>query len=411
MSEEQKNGSRATILIRVVACLIILLVGFGGFAFLKGKKKSPGHAEQVERAIQVEAVAAVFKNVPVQIKAHGELRSLRMVEIAAEVAGSVVEVHPRLQTGEVIAKGELLFAIDDRDYRSDYESNKTRLAILKRDKVITAKELDRVRTLFEKNKVGTRAGVEKAEKSANSSADRFAQVKQAMVRAEIKLERCKVFAPFTCRITSKKIEKGQYVAPGKIVLGLADDSLLELEVPLDSRDAFKWLQFTESGGDMASTSEAWFAGLKPVSCEVSWTEDTSNSATGILNRVSSYDKNTRTVKVVLRIDSKEFMKQKRPMPLVSGMFCRVVIPGKSMQQVVELPRWAVSFENTVYVIRDSRLETVPVQVARVQDNNAYISEGIAEGDMVITTRLVNPLERSLVKVAKPVPPKKGEVKK
>lgn len=404
MSEEQKNSIRATILIRVVACLIILLMGFAGFAFLKGKKTAPGHAEQVERAIQVEAVAATFKNVPVQIKAHGELRSIRMVEIAAEVAGSVVEVHPRLQTGEVIAKGELLFAIDDRDYSSDYESNKTRLAILKRDKEITAKELHRVRILFEKNKVGTRAGVEKAEKAANSSADRFAQVKQAMIRAEIKLERCKVFAPFTCRITSKNIEKGQYVAPGKIVIGLADDSVLELEVPLDSRDAFEWLQFTDRNGDKASVSEAWFSALKPVPCAVTWTEDTNNSATGILNRVSSYDKKTRTVKVVLRIDAKKFMKQKRPMPLVSGMFCRVVIPGTSMQQVVELPRWAVSFENTVYVIRNSRLETVPVHVARVQDNKAYISEGIAEGDMVITTRLVNPLERSLVKVAKPAPP-------
>lgn len=36
-------------------------------------------------------------------------------------------------------------------------------------------------------------------KEANSSADRLAQVQQVMPRAEIKLERCKVVAPFTCR--------------------------------------------------------------------------------------------------------------------------------------------------------------------------------------------------------------------
>ncbi len=207
------------------------------------------------------------------IEAHGELRSIRKVEIAAEVAGSIVAVNPRLLTGEVIAEGELLFAIDDRDYRSDYESNKTRLAILQRDKELTAKELKRVQTLFEKNKVGTRAGVEKAEQAANSSADRLAQVQQAMVRAEIKLERCKVFAPFTCRIISKNIEKGQYVAPGKIVLGLADDSVLELEVPLDSRDAFEWLQFSDIGEKRLAGSDAWFSALKPVECKVIWTED------------------------------------------------------------------------------------------------------------------------------------------
>jgi len=376
------------------------MLGFGGFKFLKGQKKAPGHAKQIEMPLRVQAVEARFKDFSVQIEAHGELRSIRMVEIAAEVAGSVVEVHPRLQTGEIIAEGELLFAIDDRDYRSEYESNKTRLAILKRDKELTAKELVRVRTLFEKNKVGTRAGVEKTEQAANNSADRLAQVQQALTRAKIKLERCRVLAPFTCRITSKNIEKGQYVAPGKIVLGLADDSVLELEVPLDSRDAFEWLPFVKNNHDNPVASEAWFAAVEPVLCEVIWTEDANNKATGVLNRVSSFDEKTRTVKVVLQIDSRQFAKQNRPMPLVAGMFCRITIPGGLMKDVVELPRWAVSFENTVYVIRDGRLETAPVQVVRVQDDNAYISKGLVQGDMVITTRLVNPLERSLVEVLK-----------
>jgi len=410
MSEKQEKSIRATVLIRVVVCLIIILMGFGGFKFLASKKKAPSQIEQVERAIRVETVTATFKNVPVEIESHGELRSIRMVEIAAEVAGSVVEVHPRLQTGEVIAKGELLFAIDDRDYRSEYESNKTRFAILKRDKELTAKELQRVRTLFEKNKVGTRAGVEKTEQAANNSADRLAQIQQAMTRAEIKLERCKVFAPFTCRITFKKIETGQYVAPGKIVLGLADDSVLELEVPLDSRDAYKWLQFTDAKDHKPATSEAWFAGLKPVQCAVTWTEDVNNRATGILNRVSVFDEKTRTVKVILRIESKQLAQQNSVIPLVSGMFCRATIPGKSMEQVVELPRWAVSFENTVYMVHEGRLQTVPVVVVRVQNNNAYISRGLTEGDTVITTRLVSPLEHSLVQVVTPASPE-DEVKK
>ncbi len=400
MSEQQQNSMSAAVIIRVVTCLIILLVGVGGFRVLKGRKKAPSQAKLVERPLRVEALTTIFKDVPVLIEAYGDLHSIRMVEIAAEVAGNVVEVHPRLQTGEVISEGELLFAIDDRDYRTEYESNRTRLTILKRDKELTARELARMRTLFEENKVGTRAGVEKAEQAANNSADRFAQVKQAMIRAEIKLERCRVFAPFTCRIISKKVEKGQYVAPGKIVLGLADDSILEIEVPLDSRDAFEWLQFTESMENEAAASEAWFASVKPVLCEVIWTENEKNRATGVMNRVSSFDKNTRTVKAVLQIDSRQFGKLNRPMPLVSGMFCRVVIPGGTMNHVIELPRWAVSFEKNVYVIRDNRLETVPVAVLRVQENNSYISKGLEEGEMVITTRLVNPLERSLVQVIK-----------
>jgi multidrug efflux pump subunit AcrA (membrane-fusion protein) len=76
----------------------------------------------------------------------------------------------------------------------------------------------------------------------------------------------------------------------------------------------------------------------------------------------------------------------------------VEIPGKSLKNVVKLPRWAVSYENTVYMSVDGRLKTVPVEVARLDSDNAYISGGINPGDLVVTTRLVSPLENSLLTI-------------
>jgi hypothetical protein len=69
-----------------------------------------------------------------------------------------------------------------------------------------------------------------------------------------------------------------------------------------------------------------------------------------------------------------------------------------MSGVMALPRWAVSFENTVYVVRDSRLKTVGVRVVRIQGDRVFIAEGLNEGEQVIVTRLVDPLENSLVEV-------------
>ncbi len=394
MQNKKSGVDRTTVFIRVIACFLILGFGIAGFALLKKLKKEPVQSEVVEHALKVETEQVQFTDEPVLIEAYGQLRSIRMVDIAAEVAGTIVQLHPNLQTGEIIRKGELLFAIDELDYRTEYESNATRLGIVRRDKEIAVGELKRVRTLFEKNNVGTEAGVEKAEQTANSIADKLAQIKQAMTRAQINVERCKVVAPFTCRITSKQIELGQYVAPGKIVLGLADDSILELEVPLDSGDAFNWLTFDGQN----SQAGAWFAEPKPVQCNVIWTENKNNRAIATLDRVSLFDEQTRTVRVVLRMDSKQFDTQNRSIPLVSGMFCKVQIPGKNMEKVVALPRWAVSFENTVYLVKNKRLVTVPVEVARVQDNKAFVSSGLASGDLVVITRLVNPLEQSLAQI-------------
>ena len=69
-----------------------------------------------------------------------------------------------------------------------------------------------------------------------------------------------------------------------------------------------------------------------------------------------------------------------------------------MQGVVRLPRWAVSFENTVHVSVDDRLKTVPVEVVRVQGEEAFVSGGLAAGDVAVVTRLIDPLENTLLEL-------------
>jgi hypothetical protein len=86
------------------------------------------------------------------------------------------------------------------------------------------------------------------------------------------------------------------------------------------------------------------------------------------------------------------------LPLVEGMFCRVEIPGRTLQGVFRLPRHAVSFDNTVYVADGSRLKTVAVTVARTQGEEALISGGLQAGQQVIVTRLVDPLENTLLTI-------------
>ncbi len=86
------------------------------------------------------------------------------------------------------------------------------------------------------------------------------------------------------------------------------------------------------------------------------------------------------------------------MPLVEGMFCSVKIPGRTLNNVFRLPRQAVSFENTVHLAIDNRLKTVPVKVARMEGENVYVYGGLNADDMVVTTRLIDPLENVLLEI-------------
>ena len=148
----------------------------------------------------------------------------------------------------------------------DRERQKT----IERNRELAKAEYERVKKLYQTNKVVSQSGVDKAEQAYNAAADAAdqmarmialypIQIKEAqsglasararLTVAEINLKRCKVAAPFKGRVKSVALEINQFVSPGQNVLTLADDSVLEIRVPIDSRDARKWLMFKPDSND------------------------------------------------------------------------------------------------------------------------------------------------------------------
>ena len=394
---EKAKKPAMVVLISIVVSIIVLIVGVMGMKMLASMKTPPAEAKNGERPLRVEATQVKQEDIPVFITGYGEVKTFNVVPIAPEVTGKIVKIHSRLEAGEIIPKGEILFKIDPRDYMTVCKTGRNRLRILKRSQELAKKEYERVRVLFEKNSVGTQAGVEAAEKAMLSASDLTNQIAQVLETAETNLERCEVRAPFNARIKSVSLEKGQYVTPGQNVVILADDSILEIQVPLDSRDSRKWLRFRE---DKTNGKVAWFSSLEQVPCQISWTENNNGQTwDGQLHRVVKFDQQTRTLTVAVRVYAKTAVKKNsQSLPLVEGMFCSIKIPGRTLNNVFRLPRQAVSFENTVYLAVDNRLKTVPVKVARMEGENVYVHSGLIAGDMVVTTRLINPLENALLEI-------------
>ncbi len=435
---EDKTEKRRDIRLRIILCLVILFSGVGGFLALASLKKPPAEVVSSERALKVEVTAVAAESTAIHITGYGEVRSLNSVKISAEVAGQVQSVHPRLEVGEVIPAGELLFDIDARDYaaavaqsqaevaqwtsslqrlRKQFAIDTERMKTLERSRDLAKAEFDRIKDLFLNNSVGTRSGVDRAEQAYNAAldlADQMAQsvavypiriketqsslagAKARLQRAQADLERCRVTAPFTGRLTLAAVETGQYVAPGQALVTIADDTMLEIQVPLDSRDVRQWLQF--KNGE-SSAAGAWFGQPETVACKIRWTEDKRGHVwRGTLHRVVTFDQKTRTVTAAVRISADDARSQGKGLPLVEGMFCEVEIPGRTLEKAYRVPRTAVSFKETVFTVKDQRLKTIAVEVARVDNDFAYITSGLSDGDRVITTRLVDPLENALLEI-------------
>jgi len=423
----------------VLACALILLAGAAILVILVSRREPPAQAVVVERAVPVQVQAVHPEDVPVVITGFGEVRPLDVAQFAPQVSGQVLAVHPRLEVGAVIPEGEVLFEIEATDYassltqaraqvaqgeatltrlRMQQQVDQERLETLARTRELARGEFERLRELLEEHDVGTRSGVDAAEMQANQARDAYDQLHQAvrlyptrlqeaeagvavaraqLELASVNLARTEVRAPLTSRLSAVQVKPGQFVRAGEPVLTLVNDAVLEISIPLESRDARRWLRFSEA---TPGESVSWFGALEQVPVRVYWTEDREGGYwEGTLDRVERFEDTTRQVTVAVRVTSQDAVRPGADLPLVEGMYCAVEIPGKEMQDVYRLPRWAVSFEGrSVHLAVDSRLKMREVEVLRNQGDETFVSGGLEPGDLVVTTRLVDPLPNTLLDI-------------
>lgn len=413
----------------------MLFAGVSGFTLMSSLREPPAEASTPSgaNALAVQTVAIEPTDYTVSIDGYGEVRSIRSVEMASEVSGTVVETHPRFVAGGVVQAGEILFALDPRPYeaaaeqararvahweaqvsrlQAELEATRQRTQPLERSVELARARYERAKELH-KQSIGNQTDVDAAERDYNAAVDTLAQVKQALAsypmtieesrqqlaeeqaglkHALLDLEYTKIKAPFDGHITGVFVETGQYVSRGQRTVRIADDSVLEIPVKLDAQEARAWLRFDD---DAKQNGMAWFAQVEPVTCTVRWVEQPERARwQGRLDRVERIDPETRTVTAVVRLAAKDALACKEGPPLVAGMFCEVTIPGRVLTDVFAVPRNAVNVDGSVYLADDGRLQTVPVTIARTEGDVALVRDGLHTGDRVITTRLINPIDNT-----------------
>lgn len=457
MSDDNRPGGWRRTLVSVALGALIIAVAVVASLGLASRRKPPVQAEIAERAIRVDVLSVRHEDVPVWVSGYGEARARDEVTLSPEVSGRVESVHPRLEVGEVIPAGEPLFSIDSRDYRArvaeaqanaeqwtatidrlqkQFATDRERLPTYASTRDLAKRDYERALSLFKEQNIESESFVGDREAEYNQAQDAYNQFAQtielyplrieeaksslaaaqaALERAQADLGRTVITAAFDARLKEVDVEPGEWIAPGSRVLTLADDSTLQIAVPLNSQDVSNWIQFESQSADQ---ERAWFHDVLHVPVEVAWSEGLSTNVwQGELDRVVRYDEETRTVTVMVNVSGAEARTPRAgSLPLVEGMFCRVRIPGKIATSVVRLPAESVGFDadasgmRTVYVAAPDkettavRLATREVKESHVDGQFVYVSEGLTDGDQVIVTRLVNPLERTLLNVQETAAP-------
>ncbi|MBF0502502.1 MAG: efflux RND transporter periplasmic adaptor subunit [Candidatus Riflebacteria bacterium] len=223
-------------------------------------------SQQASAAPQTLIAAVVERNLVYE--AVGTIQPRMTTTLSSKVTGNVLEVLKR--EGDSVSAGEILVKIDARDLASDLAGAKAGLseaaaglseldrnrqgALANKEQVLSSLKLaesnfQRTKELFDKKSVsrqefdqaqaqldGTRAQLKAVEAQINGIEATRSRIGARMNQAQAgisKVETVKglaeVAAPFSGRVTARKIEPGMLAAPGIPLLMVEDDSNLRLE--------------------------------------------------------------------------------------------------------------------------------------------------------------------------------------
>jgi multidrug efflux pump subunit AcrA (membrane-fusion protein) len=206
--------------VRVIAPLVVVGLALGVANRFVQSKPQAQRAERRVSAPLVEVMPAILGPQTLTVEAMGTVRPAHLLVVQPQVSGAIIDHHPALVPGGLIAEGETLVTIDARDYELAVERQQAQVARARLDlrvengrQAIAEQEWD---SMAQELVMMDRADESLARREPQVAAAR-AGVKSAVgavEMAQLSLDRTRISAPFNAVVREEAVEVGQIVGPG-----------------------------------------------------------------------------------------------------------------------------------------------------------------------------------------------------
>ncbi len=352
--------------------ILIVIIVTALAAFIMTKNKAParqrGHAPSV--AVPVQAITSSSGNYQVILSSQGIANARTETIISAQVSGNIIDVSDKYRAGAFFEKGEWIMSIDSRDYEaslqlSEAAVDRARLAITQEQANVdlAKKNWDRLNPGEKANDLVLRKPQLASARSELKSAQ--AQYETALLN----VERTQITAPFSGKLTEKTVDVGQYLTPGRAVASLVATDKLEIALPISA----KWRQFIDLK-DGNNPKVEIFVG-----------EDTTAGWQGeIVNVSASIDQQSRQLVMYAEVPSKN---ESGGIDLLVGDYVTAKIWGRTIENVIALPRETLVDGSAIWIINDDKLYKEPVNVIWMDVNDVVIENTLPPQTLVNITAL------------------------
>lgn len=297
----------------------------------------------------------VFAN---KILSTGTLLANEDIELRSEISGKIVDL--RLQEGQRVSKGDLLVKINDNELQARLRQAAYRLSLAELRE-------QRQKQLLE------RGGISQEEYDATLNELNVLRAEKALIEAQI--EKTKIIAPFDGIVGLRYVSNGSYISPSTDVASLQSINPIKLEFSIPERYAGQ----VETGDKVVFNVQGN-------------EEDIEAEVYAIEPRI---DRQTRTLKIRALAENPDGK-------LLPGSFANLELILEEIEGALFIPTISVRPElrgQKVFMLQNGVVQEQYVETGIRTESRIQITSGIAAGDTVLTTGLLQVREGMPVRVA------------
>lgn len=333
-------------------------------------------AEQVEpeavaTAVRIQSISK--ERVRLIVRSQGTVEPRTESELIPEVSGKVQWISPNLVAGGYFEQDEVMLRIDDRDYRSTMERAQAAHQRAAAEQEHARFELERLTELVKKSLI-SQSSLETALRASRIADAAMLEASIALRQAQLDLERTVVRAPYSGLVRVKKVDQGQFIQRGASVAQIYAGDTVEVRLPLaDGQLAFLDLPLGHRG-ELPEDKQS------NVSISTEYGGQHYEWQGRLVRTEAEIDASTRMINAVVRVENEPDSDQP---PLPVGLFVLAEIEGRSVDDIVVLPRAALRNQSQVLVVdEDNRMRYRDVTLLRFDGDEVLIQSGLETGERV-----------------------------
>jgi len=169
--------------------------------------------------------AARMIRVPANETAVGSIQAVHETSVASKLLAKVMEVN--VKAGQKVRAGEVLVRLDDEDLKARQMEASAAVDAAQARKRQAKVELERIQNLF-KQQAAAQIELDRVKTAYDTAEALLEQAQQVLKQAETFLSYATVKSPMNGIVVDKKVDVGDTVQPGEVLITLYDPTHMQL---------------------------------------------------------------------------------------------------------------------------------------------------------------------------------------